>query len=71
MTANEKMDRMMKTEDYIERFEQVLKEREDEAIWMQTRHDRFANMQEIMTNLKDNLISAAYPRGGGEHLQVD
>ena len=28
-------------------------------------------MKNLMDNLKSNLISAAYPRGGGEHLQKD
>lgn len=28
-------------------------------------------MKAIMGNLKDNLIAAAYPRGGGEHLKFE
>lgn len=68
MTANERIQRLAKTNSYIDRFEQILREREDEVKWEKTRHERFASMKEIMGNLKGNLIAAAYPRGGGEHL---
>ena len=68
MTADERMRRLAKTTSYIDRFEQILREREDEVKWEKTRKERFASMKEIMGNLKGNLIAAAYPRGGGEHL---
>lgn len=69
MTANERMLQLAKTNSYIDRFEQILKEREDEDKFNRARHERFENMKAIMGTLKDNLISAAYPRGGGEHLK--
>lgn len=69
MTANERMLQLAKTNSYIDRFEQILKEREDEDKFSRARHERFENMKAIMGTLKDNLISAAYPRGGGEHLK--
>lgn len=46
-----------------------MKEREDEDKFNRARHERFQNMKAIMGTLKENLISAAYPRGGGEHLK--
>ena len=33
MTANERMLRLAKTSSYIDRYEQILKEREDEEKW--------------------------------------
>ena len=71
LTANEKLRQLQSTEKYIEKYEQVLKEREEEELWQKTRHKRFQNMKNLMENLKGNLITAAYPRGGGEHLTKD
>lgn len=71
LSANEKLRALQLTENYIEKFEQVLREREEEERWQKTRHQRFENMKNLMDNLKSNLISAAYPRGGGEHLKSD
>ena len=49
---------------YIYKYEQVLKEREEEGKWKQTRHNRFDSIIGITKELKKNLISAVYPRGG-------
>ena len=69
MTINDKLRAVQKTDDYVERFEHILREREDEERWQKDRFGRFATMQSVMQNLKTNLITAAYPRGGGEHLR--
>ena len=69
MTANERMRVLQATDDYVEKYELILKEREEEKKFQATRHERFRTMMGIVDSLKDNLISAAYPRGGGDHLK--
>lgn len=53
----------------MEKYELILKEREEEKKFQNTRHERFQTMIGIVDSLKNNLISAAYPRGGGDHLK--
>lgn len=55
---------IQKSEEYIYKYEMVLKEREEEAKWKETRFQRFKNTQNVIQTLRTNLIRAAYPRGG-------
>lgn len=58
-----------RTDIFVEKFERILKDREDELKQSKTRKARFDHMQVTMEVLKSQLIKAVYPSGGGDHLQ--
>jgi len=57
------------TDNYLERYEHILKEWEDQEKWENARHKRFTNMLTIIQTLKHSLIKVAYPWGGEGKLR--
>ena len=53
--------KLLHVDGYVYKYEQVLKEREEENKWKETRRNRFNNIKSIALELKKNLVKAAYP----------
>ena len=52
INVNERLRVFQKTDLFIEKYEQIIKEREDENRWKKTRHERFFNMRLVLEQLK-------------------
>ena len=57
-------NKLMHVDGYIYKYEQIVREREEEAKWQKTRHERFKTIINSTNELKQNLVRAAYPKGG-------
>jgi hypothetical protein len=57
-------DKIKHVDGYLYKYEQIMRERDEEERWKKTRHDRFKNIINSNSELKRNLIRAAYPKGG-------